>query len=142
MSRTRVCLAALGLAVLLLMPDAGRAKPPPGLSDPAVSAWFRSLRRNHDGFPCCSESSDCRRVDDVTHTSAGYTVEINREDFVQDDYDAAMWKQHHGDEVSARVDVVPAKVVIRPDNPTRSAVLCYSVITDEVYCFVPYEFGG
>ena len=91
------------LAVILAgLSPAALATPPANLTpDPAVSAWFKSLRQPGTQHLCCSVS-DCRvMASDIRN--GHYEVKI-------DD-----WPY-----------VVPEQAILyRADNPTGKAVVCY-----------------
>jgi hypothetical protein len=139
----QVLLLPLVLAWLVFSTGASQARPPEGVApDPAVAAWFRSLRRDKDNFPCCS-ASDCRQVDTVEEDSAGhYRVLVRRSQFVMDEIDMSRWSAANGTASEIWVDVPPDTITIRPDNPTGFPILCYSAYAATTYCFVPREFGG
>jgi len=71
-----------------------------------------------------------------------YRVLIERRAFADDDWTRSMWTTRFGDRDHVWIDVPTDKVVPRPDNPLLHAILCYSVMLDKVYCFVPWDFGG
>jgi hypothetical protein len=72
-------------------------------SDP-LSAWYRSLKDPQTGLSCCSQHRDCQPIDDyhASATPGGYVVLIE-----------GRW-----------LEVPPAKVLQRTDNPTGHAVVC------------------
>lgn len=100
----------LMLAIALLLVAPAQAAPPQD-ADPALAAWFQSLRQPGTGHSCCS-IADCRTVE---HRIRGnhYEAFIERE-----------WI------------VIPAdRILQRTDNPTGHAVACWNTRL-EVLCFV------
>ncbi|HEY6434743.1 MAG TPA: hypothetical protein VIZ17_22440 [Acetobacteraceae bacterium] len=100
----------LGAAAISLIAGVAFARPPAN-ADPALGPWFRSLMQPGTGISCCSEA-DCRRTD----------YRING-----DHYEAMIqgtWQK------------VPNEAVLqRVDNPTGSAVVCWTP-TLGIMCFV------
>ena len=104
--------ALLGLVAATICAVLAYAAPPPGTLDPAISAWFQSLRQPSNGISCCSEA-DCRVVEYRT-SGAHYQA------WVKDSW----------------IDV-PDEIVLHKDNPTGGAVLCATDDLTLLYCFVP-----
>ena len=101
-------LVAAGAFVSLAAAAFGR--PPPN-ADPALAPWFHSLMQPGTGISCCSEA-DCRRTD----------FRING-----DHYEAmiqGVWQR-----------VPNSSVLRRSDNPTGSAVVCWTPALG-IMCFV------
>ena len=92
-------------------------------------------------FPAVS-AADCRKVEDVIEVGGKYRVKVKREDFTMDEHDQAKWAEKFGDQAFVWMDIEPSRLTIRGDNPTGSSVLCYSVWSPDVYCFVPFITGG
>ncbi len=86
---------------------------PAGAADPAIEAWFKSLKQPGSGMSCCDES-DCKR----TKARVG-----------PDGWEALT---PAGDWIS-----VPEDRIVRPkSNPTGEPILCLSP-SRSIYCFVP-----
>lgn len=127
-------------SAILLVSTSVDARPPAGPVDPLIAAWFQSLRRDSDRFPCCNVS-DCRTVEAASE-GLHYRAHIYRDQFVADDLDEPHWTERFGSSRDAWIDVPDNTITVRTDNPTGHPVLCYSVFTDTVFCFLPWEFGG
>jgi hypothetical protein len=85
---------------------------PPNNADPALAAWFRSLKAPN-GSGCC-DVADCRRASSRM-TPTGYEVMID-----------GQW-----------IRVPWERVLRRTHNPTGEAVVCYSQMAVEIiFCFV------
>jgi hypothetical protein len=100
----------LGAAVFVSLATAAFGHPPPN-ADPALAPWFHSLMQPGTGISCCSEA-DCRRTD----------FRING-----DHYEAiiqGVWQR-----------VPDSSVLRRSDNPTGSAVVCWTPALG-IMCFV------
>lgn len=131
------CFPAFGRA-----PDSGTAFP---LADPdALHAFFKGLRNPKTGKPCCGDPDpDCRPVQEVRSDNAGhYEALVLRIHFVQSEYASITWRRRFGDVEEAWIKVPPESAFARPDNPTHGAVLCYSLNSDTVYCFIPWDTDG
>lgn len=107
----------LALAALLVLPVPAAARPPEGPVDPAMSAWFRSLR--HPRLGGCCDEADCRRTD--------YRLG-------PDGYEALIDERFPG-VTSPRWERVPDDAVLTRENPTGSAVACW--FGGRIRCFVP-----
>jgi hypothetical protein len=110
-------LAVVALPLLGLTP--ARARPPEN-ADPALAPWFRSLHTAQGGL-CCS-LADCRPVQFRTRG---------------DHYEVLIGKQY-GSGVAEHWEEVPAESVLnKTDNPTGSAIACWTPYTHpRVLCFV------
>lgn len=125
-------LVGTSVVFLLAVTSAAIARPPPGVHiDPAVAAWFHSLKNPRSPYPCC-DVADCRRANATIDNQGHYKAVIRRKDF--DGYD---WEQRFGTAQTTTLDIPDAVVVIRSDNPTNSSVVCYGITNGEVFCFVP-----
>lgn len=80
-------------------------------ADPALAPWFQGLQQPLSGLSCCS-LADCRPVD---WRGEGDHYEVYLED---------RW-----------MPVPPEVVLSRHDNPTGSAIACYTP-TMGIMCFV------
>ncbi len=111
--------ALLAAAAIALAGAAARARPPDN-ADPALAPWFRSLRSAEGGL-CCSQA-DCRPVQ---FRERG------------DHYEVLIGKQY-GPDVREHWEEVPANSVLnKTDNPTGSAIACWTPYTHpRVLCFV------
>lgn len=126
--------AALNLFVL--------ARAPPGPIDPAMTDFFHSLK-SPQGYSCCGDPDpDCRTPLEVRLSNYHYSALIARDDFVDNIYDRAEWERQFGDAAVAWIEIPDSKVVLRPDNPTKAAIVCFSVRIKVVFCFVPWDTGG
>ena len=84
---------------------------PPANPDPALAAWFNSLRQPWTNALCCSEA-DCRAVDSRLNDG-------HYEAFIDD-----AWRR------------VPEHLILnRSDNPTGRAVACWTPQVG-ILCFV------
>jgi hypothetical protein len=99
-----------GAALLASLAGAAFAHPPPN-ANPALAPWFQSLMQPGTGISCCSEA-DCRRTE----------FRING-----DHYEALIDGTWH--------KVPNSSVLKRADNPTGSAVVCYTPALG-IMCFV------
>jgi hypothetical protein len=127
---------------LLLAPFAATARPPPGPApDPATAAWFHSLTNENTGMRCC-DISDCRPVDEVRIQNGHYSVRVFRSQFVMSDYDESAWSDRYGAAESIWISIPDDAITYRPDNPVGRSVLCFSAVSERVFCFLPREFGG
>lgn len=111
------------LATALTAPFARQpamAEPPPGSIGPH-GAWFKSLR-NPDNVSCCDEN-DCRRVAARSSPDGRWEVLVTEELFGR--HAPNNW-----------VPVPPDRVIERYDNPTGSAVACWSPGYG-FFCFFP-----
>jgi len=100
----------LGTAALVCLATAAFGRPPPN-ADPALAPWFHSLMQPGTGISCCSEA-DCRRTD--------FRIK-------GDHYEAmiqGVWQR-----------VPDSSVLRRSDNPTGSAVVCWTPALG-IMCFV------
>jgi hypothetical protein len=128
------------LALAFVIASPAWCRPPPGSEpDPAVKAWFESLHRDSDNFPCCS-AADCRRVDEYKIENNSYIVKAKREDFVMDATDAKYWDQRWNGRPLAWMMIPRGDITIRTDNPTGSAILCYSAVADRIFRFIPWDY--
>ena len=126
--------------LVLLAPDLATARPPSTPEpDPAVAAWFRSLRRDSDHFPCC-DAADCRRVEQYKTEDGRYVVLARREDYVMSTQDAEAWDMRWPGQDEVWMTVPRGNVTVRTDNPTGKAILCYSAWANQIYCFVPWDY--
>lgn len=118
------------------------ARAPPGPIDPAISAFFHSLK-DPRGQSCCGDPDpDCRPPLQVRIDHDHYSALIARDDFVNSSIGALKWRSQFGDGALAWIDIPDDKIVLRPDNPTKAAIVCFSVESDHVWCFVPWDTGG
>jgi hypothetical protein len=111
------------LAGLLLVAAIGMAVArPPANYNPALHAWFESLREPGSGIGCCSEA-DCKilQPDELKQTKNGYEVRVRN-----------LW-----------VAVPPDKILEHQYNPTGGVVACYGPgrgVDDQanivIFCFV------
>jgi hypothetical protein len=89
----RIKFAGFSAAFLL----AAGARPPPGVHiDPAVAAWFHSLKNPRSTYPCCDVSGRRRAeatVDDKDH----YKAVIKRRDFDHYDWQQRFWHRRERD---------------------------------------------
>jgi hypothetical protein len=93
------------LACVFLLPLVGVAMArPPANYNPALHAWFESLREPGSGIGCCSEA-DCKILspDELKQTKNGYQVRVRN-----------LW-----------VAVPPDKILQNQWNPTGGVVACY-----------------
>jgi hypothetical protein len=127
--------AALNLVVL--------ARAPPGVPvNPDVAQFYHSLK-TPEGYSCCGDPDpDCRMPVAVRLTRDHYSALIAREDFVDNIYDRAEWERQFGDAALTWIDIPDDRVVVRPDNPIKAAIVCFSVRIKRVFCFVPWDTGG
>lgn len=126
------------IALLLLAVPAYARPPQEPAQDPVIRSWFESLHRDLDNTPCCAES-DCRMVDEFKMTDGNYVVKARRKDFVMNPIDAEAWDRAWPGKDETWIAIPPGKLSIRTDNPTGSAVLCYSVLAHQVFCYVPWD---
>lgn len=106
------------LCAALLYAQATLAEPPAGVApDSATAMWFKSLHDQHDNL-CCSVA-DCRPV--MWRSTNLGRVEV----FIGPAFPAAP---------NAWIEVPPAAILHRTDNPMGDAVACY--YNREVRCFV------
>ena len=115
----------LALLAALLAQPAIAAPPPNIVPDPALEAWFKSLREPGTNYPCCSVS-DCRFTE-VEIKDGHYQVQI-------DDW---------------TYTVPPERIISGIVNLTGRAVVCYTYGSFglpssvgpqdfvEILCFVP-----
>jgi hypothetical protein len=111
------------LAVLLLLAAIGVAVArPPAYYNPALHAWFESLREPGSGIGCCSEA-DCKilQPDELKQTKTGYQVRVRN-----------LW-----------VAVPPDKILQHQWNRTGGVVACYGpgrTVNNQsdivIFCFV------
>lgn len=129
--------------VMLLLANTAHAKAPPDwYSDPARTAFFHSLK-DHQGQSCCGDPDpDCRPVKEVRHTMGGYEVLLEKGRFVTTEWQAGRWREIFGDVDEVWKKVPESVVTPRPDNPVGEAIVCYSLTSDHVFCFVPWDIGG
>jgi hypothetical protein len=92
------------MCVALLSVMGVAAARPPANYNPALHAWFESLREPGTGIGCCSEA-DCKvlAADELKQTKDGYQVRVRN-----------LW-----------VAVPPDKVLEHQWNPTGGVVACY-----------------
>jgi hypothetical protein len=111
----------VGLLAVLAAAAPGRARPPAN-ANPALHAWFESLREPGTNLGCCSES-DCHIMasEDVKQTRDGYQIRVRN-----------LW-----------VAVPNDKILQHQRNPSGGTVACYGPGRDAatqanvvVYCFV------
>jgi hypothetical protein len=123
-------LRSLLVLVLFLVPGllpAARAAPPEGTEDPAIAAWFQSLKNNANQR-CCGVS-DCR-PEPWRATADGYEVWIQDRSRVP----------YGGLPGPYRWVKVPKdKVLDRTDNPFGLAVTCHN--GTDIFCFVRQSEG-
>jgi hypothetical protein len=113
-------LPLLGAAILPLLGVALARAHPPDDADPALAPWFRSLHTAQGGL-CCS-LSDCRPVQ--------YRMLDNH-------YEVLIGKQYGSNVEEHWEDVPPESVLNKTDNPTGSAIACWTPYTHpRVLCFV------
>lgn len=95
---------------------------PPANYNPALHAWFESLKEPGTGIGCCSES-DCHILtpEELKQTKDGYQVRIRN-----------LW-----------VRVPPEKILKHQWNPTGGVVACYGpgrTVDDStdivIFCFI------
>jgi hypothetical protein len=103
-----VLIGAIGLAFLGTAGTAAAAPPPD--PDPALAAWFDSLKQPGTGARCCS-IADCR-PSPYQQTAEGYRVLMN-----------GRWR-----------DIPPDKILQKTGNPTGEAIVCS--IDGQILCFV------
>jgi hypothetical protein len=84
---------------------------PPEIADQTLAPWFNSLSAT-DGTPCCS-IADCRRTSSRMGPQ-GYEALID----------------------DAWVTVPWDRVLLKADNPTGQAVVCWAPRTKIILCFV------
>ena len=101
-----LCLASIGAS--LIAP--AFAAPPPN-ADPALSPWFESLRQPGTDISCCS-IADCRPAEYRTR---------------EDRYEVLIRERW--------LAVPPDKVLLRKDNPTGAAIVCWTP-SSGIMCFV------
>lgn len=131
----------LALFLVFALCNAAHAAPPPGEPvDPDIAAWFQSLRQA-DGFPCCGWA-DCRHPAAVSIDVDHYQVALRREDYAYDNLRAELWNRWFGSASIGWVEIPDQAIVIRPDNPTGQAVVCWGIWNNTVFCFIPWETGG
>lgn len=101
----------VGILLLVLAQPAEAA--PPSDADPMLAPWFNDLRQPFTNALCCS-IADCRPVQ--SRQNAGH-------------YEALIegtWR------------VIPDRVILnRTDNPTGSAIACWTPHSGVILCFVP-----
>ena len=96
--------------LLLLLPRAIQARPPDG-ADMSLAPWFQSLQQPGTGMSCCS-MADCR-PSDFRISNGAYEAFVG-----------GQWR------------AVPPEVILRrTDNPTGSAIVCYSPVRG-IMCFI------
>ena len=120
--------------------------------------WFQSLRVPGSGIMCCS-AADCRLVDARWNDrTQHFEAKVMREEFsnalqysplVSRNPDRlekdkrewlGRWIANYGNVTEILIEI-PETKIIRTDNPTGRAVLCWSPDYekfDGVFCFVPY----
>ncbi len=95
---------------------------PPANYNPALHAWFESLKEPGTGIGCCSES-DCHILtpEELKQTKEGYQVRVRN-----------LW-----------VKVPPDKILEHQWNPTGGVVACYGpgrTVDDSanivIFCFI------
>jgi hypothetical protein len=109
----------LAAALPLVCVSLAHARPPDN-ADPALAPWFRSLHTAQGGA-CCS-LADCRPVQYRT---------------LDNHYEVLIGKQY-GSNVEEHWEVVPPDSVLnKTDNPTGSAIACWTPYTHpRILCFV------
>jgi hypothetical protein len=139
--RLRVCeICVASFLWLLLIAAPTLAAPPAGPVDPEIARWFHSLYDKY--HRSCCDVGDCRPAAVVKIDKDQYKVVIRRSDFVQNEFAAITWQKRFGDVAEAWLTVPNETVVPRPDNPTGSSIVCYSLNADKIYCYVPWDTGG
>jgi hypothetical protein len=116
MIRFIVAISALLAATTVLA-----APPPGGNPDPAMAAWYRSLRSPISGVSCCSVA-DCRNTAIRPEADGSISAWIGQEQFGPDAPDE--WRT-----------IPPEARLNRDDNPTGHAVVCF--VAGSIHCFVP-----
>ena len=111
---------AAGMTVLAAtMPASAR---PPANYNPALHAWFESLKEPGTGIGCCSES-DCHilQPEELQQTKEGYQVRVRN-----------LW-----------IKVPPDKILEHQYNPTGGVVACYgpgrtagNAANIVIFCFI------
>jgi hypothetical protein len=91
---------------------------PPENPDPRLTPWYKSLRQPGTGAECCG-LADCRIVE-FRRNGDGYEVFVDQRWRLSRPY----WTR-----------VPPEKILERPDNPTGSAVVCFTPEAG-VMCFI------
>lgn len=112
--------AAIWVMILAAM-GSGHAQPPTHYN-PALHAWFESLKEPGTGIGCCSES-DCHILtpEELKQTKDGYQVRVRN-----------LW-----------IRVPPDKILEHQWNPTGGVVACYGPGRDVqsqasvvIFCFI------
>ncbi|HXE16476.1 MAG TPA: hypothetical protein VN632_04555 [Stellaceae bacterium] len=107
--------------IVLALIEAAPAKPPAHVN-PALHAWFESLKEPGTGIGCCSEA-DCHilQADELKQTKDGYQIRVRN-----------LW-----------IKVPPDKILEHQWNPTGGVVACYGPGRDagdqdaiKIYCFI------
>ena len=105
--------AVLWIACSIVLGIGATFAAPPENADPALHAWFESLKQPGSGVSCCS-IADCRPVE-YRLVADGYEAYIDTK-----------W-----------VHVPDDKVLHGTFNPVARGIVCRSPISGTILCFVP-----
>lgn len=132
-------LYCLALALILVAP-AYAQEPNTAPLDPVVQAWFESTHRESDNLGCCAEKTvHCRRVEEFRDSMDRFVVLMLRDEFATTPEELAAWNRLFPGQDRALLTIPKEAIAVRANSPVGGAGLCYSVLTDTIYCFTPLD---
>ncbi|HEY6018807.1 MAG TPA: hypothetical protein VIY48_02640, partial [Candidatus Paceibacterota bacterium] len=101
-------------------------------TDPVVRAWYATVKRSSDGFPCCGEA-DAYWCDSITVEGDKTFCAIT-----DDRDDGPLMRPHIP--IGTKFEITPDKYAYRHGNPTGHSILFVGIKYNTIYCFV--QQGG